>query len=190
MLARLRDKGLGLAPVVRGGRVIRPQRAALAAPVADLSLLGPIPHAEPVRPADRLTALRAEGGLLLAVEFEIDLSKLPEWADARISANDRRHRQGNAKRTKLWRKAGKLAASHAWQGVPLEWARLVVLYRFPDNRRRETSNLQPTSKAIVDGLVDAGLLLDDRDEMVDGPDNRRLWPNGEHRVVVQVWRRA
>lgn len=66
-------------------------------------------------------------------------------------------------------------------------ARIEIWYRFPDNRRREVANLQPTSKAIVDGLVDAGLLPDDQDEHCVGPDNRRLWPNGPHEVLVRVY---
>jgi len=120
----------------------------------------------------------------MVFEFPVDLGLLPDWRDARISANDRYGHHEKAKRTKAWREAAALAG---WSGEPLPWARLVVWYRFPDNQRRETSNLQPTSKAIVDGLVDVGVLLDDRDEMADGPDNRREWPNGQHAVTVQVW---
>jgi hypothetical protein len=120
------------------------------------------------------------------VEIPIDMTRFTDWQESRISANDRYGHFEKAKRTKRWRKAGKLAARDVLP-EPLPWARLVVLYRFPDNLRRETSNLQPTSKAIVDGLVDAGVLVDDRDECCDGPDNRRAWPNGPHEVVVQVW---
>jgi hypothetical protein len=121
----------------------------------------------------------------MVAEFGVDIPG--EWLDVRISANDRLDKRAEAKRVKLWRTAGAAAAGAAWSAGPLPWARLIVRYRFPDYIRRETANLQPTSKAIVDGLVDAGLLLDDRDEFVDGPDNRRAWPNGQHAVVVQVW---
>jgi hypothetical protein len=195
VLAKLRSKGLGLAPVMAGGRIVPPKasskrparRAAARAPVADLSPGGPITRREGSRPADRPTGRQPDPvPLRLAAEYAIDLTRLPEWQDARISANDRYGHHAKARRTKLWRKAGKFAVA-GWEGEPLPWARLIVWYRFPDGRRRETSNLQPTSKAIVDGLVDAGLLLDDRDEFVDGPDNRREWPNGQHAVVVQVW---
>ncbi|WNN95995.1 RusA-like resolvase [Arthrobacter phage Hirko] len=196
VLAKLRDRGLGLAPVMQAGRIVAPKRqntmparrAGAGAPVADLSHAGPITRPAPFRPADRPTGRRPDPvPLQLVAEFPIDLTRLPEWQETRISAND--HSYGHfekSRRTKLWRKAGKLAAA-GWDAEPLPWARLVVWYTFPDSIRREVANMQPTTKGIVDGLVDAGVLVDDRDEFVDGPDNRREWPNGQHAVVVQVW---
>jgi len=44
----------------------------------------------------------------------------------------------------------------------------VTLYYFPpDNRRRDVDNLVPTSKACVDGLRYAGVLVDDDPAHVD-----------------------
>ena len=43
----------------------------------------------------------------------------------------------------------------------------VALHYVPrDRRRRDASNLMPTQKAVVDGLVDAGLVADDTPEYV------------------------
>lgn len=42
-----------------------------------------------------------------------------------------------------------------------------------DNRRRDPGNWYPTAKAIVDGLVDAGILIDDDHTKVVGPDMRQ-----------------
>ena len=39
----------------------------------------------------------------------------------------------------------------------------------PDRRRRDRHNLAPTVKAMMDGLIDAGLLPDDADRYLDGP---------------------
>lgn len=51
----------------------------------------------------------------------------------------------------------------------LERARLDVEVAFPDRRRRDTHNLMPTAKAVVDGLVDARLLPDDDRRHLTGP---------------------
>ena len=55
-------------------------------------------------------------------------------------------------------------------------------FRFPDNRRRDTANLYPTVKALVDGLDDAGVLLGDHDGRVEGPWLKRTYPNGPLRL--------
>jgi hypothetical protein len=140
-------------------------------------------------PLEEITALLPERWPTeLHAQFDIDVRPL-DWQKTRISANDRQHFHGKSPHTATWRQLTE--ASAQLQGIePLDWARLVVYVRFPDNRRREASNLQPTAKAIVDGIIDAKLLPDDRDEHADGPDMRRLWPNGPHRVIVQMWRRA
>lgn len=104
-----------------------------------------------------------------------------------INANDRLHHHAKAKLTKAWRDlAHDHAAYPADHGVRYERARVVVTYRLANNRRREVSNLQPTSKAILDGIVDSGLLVDDDDSHCIGPDNRREYPNGPPRVTVTI----
>lgn len=103
-----------------------------------------------------------------------------------INANDRPHHMAKAKLTRAWREAAALYAKHAEDYRTYDRARVVVSYRFPNNRRREVANLQPTSKAIVDGLVDAGLLPDDSDDYCVGPDNRRHVPNGTPLVTVTI----
>jgi hypothetical protein len=42
-----------------------------------------------------------------------------------------------------------------------------------DARRRDVGNLYPSAKALVDGLVDYGLIPDDDDRHLIGPDMRR-----------------
>lgn len=54
----------------------------------------------------------------------------------------------------------------------LERARLVVTVSLPDRRRRDLHNFTPTIKALVDGLVDAGVLPDDDALHLSGPDWR------------------
>ena len=100
-----------------------------------------------------------------------------------LNANDRLHYRTRNDRTQAWRS---LTAIAARGGLRYGRAHIVILYRFPNNLRREVSNLQPTSKAICDGLVDAGLIPDDDDRHVIGPDNRREYPNGPPRVTVTI----
>lgn len=64
------------------------------------------------------------------------------------------------------------------RGKPrIEKAKIRAVYYAPDNRRRDVSNLFPSVKAAVDGIVDAGVLADDSDryvvslEMVRGAHN-------------------
>jgi Holliday junction resolvase RusA-like endonuclease len=103
-----------------------------------------------------------------------------------INANQRLHHHAKAKLTKAWREAAGLHAKYAEDYRQYDRAHITIAYRFPNNRRRETSNLQPTSKAIVDGLVDAGVIPDDSDEFVVGPDNRRHVPNGSPLVTITI----
>jgi Holliday junction resolvase RusA-like endonuclease len=103
-----------------------------------------------------------------------------------INANGRLHHHAKAKLTKAWRDAACAAINAGFHPERYDLARVVCTYRLANNRRREVSNLQPTSKAIVDGLVDSLLLVDDDDLHVVGPDNRREWPNGTPRVTVTI----
>lgn len=129
--------------------------------------------------------IAGETDLVLHRTVRIDVSSV-NWQKTRISMNDRLHPHARANRTKWWRQA----AARAGVNVPgIEWGRVVIFFRFPTNHRREVNNLMPTSKAIVDGLVDAGVFPDDNDKHVLGPDNRREPVNGEHQVVVRLYRR-
>jgi len=66
---------------------------------------------------------------------------------------------------KSWRAMACLLAQQ--QKVPLmEKVKIRAVYHPPDNRRRDTSNIFPTIKAAVDGIVDAGVLKDDSDKYV------------------------
>ena len=82
-----------------------------------------------------------------------------------------------------WRRLGaQLVTRH---GLPRPFpgpVRIDVEFRFENNRRRDTGNLAPTVKALVDGLVDAGALVDDCDGLVEGPFPRRTYPNGPRRI--------
>lgn len=88
-----------------------------------------------------------------------------------LSANDKMHWAARSRITKQLRQWGYLLGREG-EGVArlgLTHARVEMEFAYPDRRRRDRSNLAPTVKAIMDGLIDAGLLPDDADRFLDGP---------------------
>ena len=98
-----------------------------------------------------------------------------------ISANDRGHWSKSHRKTKKWRQTAQIVASSArnrGQLPLLERAQITVWFTYPTAHRRDVANLHPTVKALVDGIVDAGILPDDNDKHVLGPDCRRVPEKG------------
>ena len=94
------------------------------------------------------------------------LQEVKPW----LSSNDRLHRQQEAKITKAWREAAQAATPEAG---PVEGRVRVVAYVWKPRRGRyDPGNFYPTAKACMDGIVDAGLLVDDDWVHMDGPDMR------------------
>ena len=87
-----------------------------------------------------------------------------------LSANGRQHWATKARATKALRDRALLEARMS--RAQLDRAHLTVRVGWPDKRRRDVANLAPTIKALVDGCVDAGLLPDDDDAHLIGPDLR------------------
>ena len=77
-----------------------------------------------------------------------------DWPAELLSLNDRDSHWKRGKLTKAWRQHTHAKfADLAAENRPFARARIVVHYRFADNRRRDVGNLQLTSKAITDGVV-------------------------------------
>jgi len=92
-----------------------------------------------------------------------------------LNANDRVHWRTRARWTKAWRHAAWHAvANRDVNPIPLrlDQVHIIAELRFRDRRRRDPANWAPTAKAIVDGLVDYGLIADDDHRHVVGPDMR------------------
>ncbi len=88
-----------------------------------------------------------------------------------INSNQRLFWMERSRRTKDWREMtrDKALALH----IPhLPGGRVICELRFSDNRRRDPANWAPTAKACIDGLVDAGVFVDDSHKYVVGPDMR------------------
>lgn len=79
-----------------------------------------------------------------------------------INSNDRTHYQATAKKRSLLRElVGKAAVGLPAVAAP---ARGVVTFVWADRRRRDADNVE--LKWLWDGLVDAGVLVDDRGEVL------------------------
>lgn len=112
--------------------------------------------------------------------FEVEVPAPVVW----LNSNDRRHRQADAKLIKAWRETTRDLVPAGVEPFT-ERVRVLAFVTKPKRGRYDPGNLYPTAKACVDGLVDAGVLVDDDWVHVDGPDMRHggLGPAGLRLVV-------
>jgi len=90
-----------------------------------------------------------------------------------MNANQREHWAVAGRKKRVLRDLG-FATLKARRVAPMERASIQCFVRYPKlARRRDVHNLYPTAKHLIDGMVDAGLLPDDSDEYLIGPDMRK-----------------
>ena len=109
-----------------------------------------------------------------------------EW----LTSNGRYHWAQKARRTRALRVRAALAARAA-RIPPMARARITVHVHGRTRARTDPANAYPAVKALVDGLVDAGVLPDDDAAHLDGPDMRLgdpipHLPAGHHRLTVDI----
>lgn len=92
--------------------------------------------------------------------------------DQWINQNDRTHRMAVARLTKAWRWAGLVAAKDARLPTFTRQVHITASIHKLHGRQYDAANWAPTAKAVVDGLRDAGVLLEDSNKYVIGPDMR------------------
>lgn len=124
----------------------------------------------------------------------LNLNEKPDWTIEMppgikvMNANDRGHWAPRHRLTRTWRQTALVLARKA--KLPrLEQACIIVEYYPPTRRTRDEANLAPTAKAIVDGLVEAGLLPDDNTAYLTGPYPKissELRPKGQ--MLVHIYR--
>jgi crossover junction endodeoxyribonuclease RusA len=104
-----------------------------------------------------------------------------------LNANDRAHWSQKAKLTKGWRENSRAQSVRTpSSGGQIDRAHIVATLHFGDDRKRDVGNYAITVKAAIDGLVDAGVIPDDNDDHLIGPDLRRGDSNGQPRIVLTV----
>ena len=100
-----------------------------------------------------------------------------------INSNQRLHRMAQAKLTKTWRQASATAATGTKPFT--NQVRIIAHIHKPRGGRYDPGNLYPTAKAILDGIVDAGILTDDDHVHVIGPDMRH-GGKGQPRIIIEI----
>lgn len=104
-----------------------------------------------------------------------------------LNANERLHWAEKARRTRIWRHTAHGAVLSQHKGARFDVpVRIVVTIHKPRAGRYDATNWAPTGKALIDGLVDSGLLEDDDNTRVVGPDMRAGEKRAEPCVVVRV----
>ena len=100
-------------------------------------------------------------------ETKIELPILPEHPLLSINKLMSEHWRIRQKSSKYWRREGRKASENlSVMQPPVECH--VYIYR-ARNGRYDPGNYYPTAKAILDGIVDAGVMTDDSYEYLDGP---------------------
>ena len=98
------------------------------------------------------------------------------------TSNHRLSRFDEARRTKAVRMtAGWLAKLHL---EPMTACNVTATIHTPTNRRFDAPNAYPMVKAAVDGIVDAGVLPDDDDTVIECMSFRRGPKTGEKDIYV------
>jgi len=86
-----------------------------------------------------------------------------------LTSNQRLHHHVRAERTRNWRLRTAILARKL---TPIQHAHVTYWLHATTKLRRDVGNFYPTIKACLDGIVDAGVLDDDSDAYVVGPDPR------------------
>lgn len=109
------------------------------------------------------------------------------WPSPPLSMNDRKHWADRAKITKRMRTEAAWRATAA--RLPhLPRIRVSLVWWVKDQRRRDGGeNLAPTVKALIDGIVDAGVVDDDdHTRVLRGPSIIRYEKDCTPRIVLHI----
>lgn len=114
----------------------------------------------------------------LTIPAPYGLDRKPLW----LSANDRMHWAPKSRITKTWRTIALACAMREELPKGLHRIHITATVHKTTGRKYDVHNLLPTLKAAIDGLVDHGLIADDDNAHLIGPDMRA----GEKRDRAQI----
>ncbi len=102
-----------------------------------------------------------------------------------LNLNQRQHWAPKAHMTKVWRTQTECLAAIAKLPKGLDRVHITAHIIKPTARQYDVHNLMPTLKACVDGLVDYGLIPDDTNDHLTGPDLRQ-GGKGPAAVIITI----
>jgi hypothetical protein len=93
-----------------------------------------------------------------SVTIQLNLPAQPLWQ------NRRYHWRDKGKAAKAYRDEAFVATYNKLSGQKPRWrcARVDMMFYFPDRRNRDALNAAAAMKPAIDGVVDAGLIVDDK----------------------------
>ena len=102
-----------------------------------------------------------------------------------LNLNQRMHWAPKAELTRKWRRTTLMCAQVAKLPTNLDRVHITAHIIKPTNRSYDVHNLLPTLKAAIDGLVDYGLIPDDTNEHLVGPDLRQ-GGKGDPAIIITI----
>lgn len=103
-----------------------------------------------------------------------------------LSMNQRLHWAPKAERVRQWRTLARFTAARDGLPTGLDSVHITAHVHKTDNRSYDVHNLLPTMKAVIDGLVDYGLIDDDDNSRLTGPDMRHGDKRDQAGVTITI----
>ena len=113
---------------------------------------------------------------------QFTISAPADW----INLNQRLHWAKKAELTRQWRLAAHVAAQQAKVHQGFSKVHVTAYITKPTRRAFDVHNLIPTMKAVIDGLVDYGVVADDSTKYLTGPDMRVSDETGPASITLTI----
>ncbi|RTE48808.1 hypothetical protein [Actinobaculum sp. 352] len=111
------------------------------------------------------------------------------WMSANHSGRVNTHWAVTRRKTMNLRRLAAMQARAQRLRPPRGRVRVTAWVQYPTRGRADPNNAAPTTKALIDGLTDAGIWPDDDHTHVIGPDHRRAngtCPRGLHIITLTI----
>lgn len=124
--------------------------------------------------------------LTLTIPAPTGLNRSGKMTALWLNTNDRSHWTRRARLARQWRTLALQYARLAKLPTGLEHAHITATIHKTRAGRWDAHNLLPTVKHAIDGLVDYGLLEDDDNTRLTGPDMRAGEPRPQACIILTI----